>query len=259
MPTNLDPAAAGSADTIADHIDHLFRAMIRTPDTLATQGCFRYSTGEPHPFGNLAVFARSATPGEIVRDLGPFAAAPFPTAAMLLTDATPDQQAAITGLGYFKAESMPLMSVVPGALTPTTLPEGYGFREIDPASDMPAWSEAFAVGYGIPRPVADLFADVSRFPPGTIRYYSVEHGGKMVATSILYLHDGLAGIYGVSTVPEHRQRGLGAHATAEPLRQAWSMGYSTGLLQASEMGAPVYKRLGFSTHGHLPLFVRVPA
>jgi hypothetical protein len=33
----------------------------------------------------------------------------------------------------------------------------------------------------------------------------------------------------------------------------------TGLRQASEMGAPVYEGLGFRTHGHMGLHVRMPA
>ena len=79
-----------------------------------------------------------------------------------------------------------------------------------------------------------------------------------LAASMLYLHDGLAGIYGVATKPDHRGKGLGAHLTAEPLRTAWQEGYNTGLLQASAMGAPVYKRIGFRSHGDMALFVRVP-
>ena len=95
--------------------------------------------------------------------------------------------------------------------------------------------------------------------PGAARYYAVEFEGSLVATSLMYLHNGLAGIYAVATLPEHRRKGLAAHLTAEPLRQAWVMGYSTGLLQASEMGAPVYARLGFRTLGQMALLVHMPA
>ena len=49
-----------------------------------------------------------------------------------------------------------------------------------------------------------------------------------------------------------------AHLTAEPLRTAWTEGYNTGLLQASAMGAPVYARIGFRSHGDMALFVRMP-
>lgn len=50
-----------------------------------------------------------------------------------------------------------------------------------------------------------------------------------------------------------------SNGCAEPLRRAWDMGYTTGLLQASVMGAPVQARLGFRTRGHVALLARVPA
>ena len=74
----------------------------------------------------------------------------------------------------------------------------------------------------------------------------------------MYLQNGVAGIYAVSTAPDHRRKGLGAHATAEPLRIAAKLGYCVGILQASGPGQPVYRRLGFNEFGPIPLFVRMP-
>ena len=52
--------------------------------------------------------------------------------------------------------------------------------------------------------------------------------------------------------------GLGEHATAEPLRLAAKLGYGVGVLQSSEAGYPVYRKLGFTDCGGVPLFVRMP-
>ena len=74
----------------------------------------------------------------------------------------------------------------------------------------------------------------------------------------MYLRNGVAGIYAVSTVPNHRRKGLGAYATAEPLRIAAELGYRVGILQASGPGQPVYRGLGFNEFGQIPLFARLP-
>lgn len=259
MPRALPDDTLAAASTIADHFDHFFRTVFAADDVLKTPRCFRYVTGEPHPFGNMAIFSRDAGASDVSRDAALLRDGAFPSAIIFLDDGTPEQVGAVTDLGFMPAERMPAMSVTPDTLAPTELPEGFTLREITP-DDAEAWAVAVSDGYGLPLGVGSLFGvdRAEERAPGATAFYTVEHKGTMVATSLVYLHDGLAGVYGVATLPEHRGKGLGAHLTAEPLRRAWSRGYTTGILQASEMGAPVYTRIGFRTHGHLALFVHVP-
>lgn len=80
----------------------------------------------------------------------------------------------------------------------------------------------------------------------------------MVATSVLFLADGLAGIYCVATLPEEHGRGLGKHVTAEALRVAHRLGYGVGVLQSSTAGHSVYQSLGFRDFDTVPMFIRMP-
>ncbi|MBT8486897.1 MAG: GNAT family N-acetyltransferase [Phycisphaerae bacterium] len=258
-PCSLPATEPAAGNQIADHLDYFFRTVLAPDDALKSPTCFRYITGEPHPLGNLAVFNRAASPSDVIRDAEPLREAGVPTAIAFLDAGTPEQIAAASSLGFAAAESMPLMSVTPDRLAATKLPDGYTCREVMPA-EADAWARAVSDGYGLPRAIGRLFGvdRAAARAPGAAHYYAAEHEGRMVATSLVFLHDGLAGIYGVATLPEHRGRGLGGHLTAEPLRAAWRRGYTTGLLQASEMGAPVYTRLGFHTHGHMALLARVP-
>ena len=154
------------------------------------------------------------------------------------------------------------MAVDIDSLAPTRLPDGYRFAQITSTSDDPTWCEAFATGYVIPRRVADDFgprtaADLVK--SGAVKYYGIFNADTMVGTSMLYLDGSIAGVYCVSTLPEHRGKGLAAHATAQALRQVRALGYKTGILQSSAMGESVYRKLGFKQFGIMPLYVRVPA
>jgi predicted acetyltransferase len=52
-------------------------------------------------------------------------------------------------------------------------------------------------------------------------------------------------LYGVGTPPEHRGRGYGSALTVAGIKWGACNGASVAVLQASVMGAPVYRSLGF--------------
>jgi ribosomal protein S18 acetylase RimI-like enzyme len=123
-----------------------------------------------------------------------------------------------------------------------------------------AWAELLAEAYGLPALLGALCAETARFgndaPDSPMQLFAAFEYGQMLSTSQLFLHDGIAGIYCVTTHPDARGRGLGAAITAEPLKIAAKLGYRTTILQASTMGLPVYERLGFETVGGSALYLR---
>jgi GNAT superfamily N-acetyltransferase len=69
--------------------------------------------------------------------------------------------------------------------------------------------------------------------------------GKPVGVSLVFYSSGVAGIYGVGVHPDYRKRGIGTAITMAPLLQAKKKGYEISVLNASELGFPVYSHIGF--------------
>jgi GNAT superfamily N-acetyltransferase len=135
----------------------------------------------------------------------------------------------------------------------TSGPAGLTILPVEDHAALRAWSQLTCANFGIPEHGAqrcvELFADLGFDLP--IRSYLALLNGRAVGTSQLFLGAGVAGIYHVTCLPEVRGQGIGAALTLAPLRDARSMGYRTSILQASPMGYPVYRRLGFHAYGRL--------
>jgi ribosomal protein S18 acetylase RimI-like enzyme len=81
---------------------------------------------------------------------------------------------------------------------------------------------------------------------GDIRGYVAYLDENPVATSMLFLSSGVAGLYLVSTLPDYRRRGIGTIMALTPLHVAKNLGYRVGVLEATETGKPVYQKIGFT-------------
>lgn len=95
-------------------------------------------------------------------------------------------------------------------------------------------------------------------PDAQMAYFAGRMDGRIVATSALYTGTGLAGIYAVGTVPAARGRGYGRALTAAALREGRRRGYDSAALLSSELGEPVYRRLGFREVGSVSFFASPP-
>jgi ribosomal protein S18 acetylase RimI-like enzyme len=87
------------------------------------------------------------------------------------------------------------------------------------------------------------------------RLYLGRLHGRPVATNMLACAAGAASVLGVGTLSEARGQGIGTAITLQPYLDARGMGYHTGVLFATELGVPVYRRLGFREVGTISRYL----
>ena len=91
---------------------------------------------------------------------------------------------------------------------------------------------------------------VNGFGSGTSwHHYTAWLHDTPVGIASLLLHAGIAGIYGVTTLPEARKQGIGTALTRHTMLVAHSFGYRIAILAPSQMGLSLYRALGFQEMG----------
>jgi GNAT superfamily N-acetyltransferase len=242
---------------IARHYSDAFRLFaVHGPEGMLAEGAGwrRVVTRLNHFIANMAILDDGEDLAPLQASIEPLVTPAFPSSAMFVGgEVSPPAKSFLAGNGFGDQGSMPCMAVSIAKLRPTRIPGGAEFVEIG-ANEAEAWAKAMEQGFGLPEGLGPMCA--RGVADDSIRLFAAKEDGKILSTSMLFLHDGLAGIYCVATLPEARSRGLGAHVTAEPLRIAAKEGYETGILQSSQAGYPVYKKLGFEEVGSIPIFMR---
>lgn len=162
--------------------------------------------------------------------------------------------------GFQYAEGPPGMAADLVALDEdVTAPPELRIEQVGDPAMLMQWVSTLFRGFGLPEDGEDALFDVL-VGPGfdlPLRHYLGFLGDEPVATAELFLGAGVAGIYGVVTVPKARRRGIGAALTLAPLREARDLGYGVGILHSSEMALGLYRRLGFREYCKMGHYVWV--
>jgi GNAT superfamily N-acetyltransferase len=135
-------------------------------------------------------------------------------------------------------------------------PDGFSVRRVDSPEMMAEWSQVSAAGFEMTMEACKIYHDaylqhLAKTDNNAIHLIGY-HDGKPVTSSTLLIAGGIAGIYDISTPPEHRRRGFGSAITVATLNLARAKGERHVCCMASEMGLPIYARLGFNTHVDIP-------
>jgi ribosomal protein S18 acetylase RimI-like enzyme len=121
----------------------------------------------------------------------------------------------------------------------------------DPAVFAARAQPAFAVQAAAPpyaRTLPYAPSDSVPDPPGTFRL-GVRLRDKLVGQIAVNPRDGIAGIYSMGVAPRARGRGIATALTNEACRQAIELGCRYAVLNATDDGERVYRRVGFRSLG----------
>jgi ribosomal protein S18 acetylase RimI-like enzyme len=130
-----------------------------------------------------------------------------------------------------------------------SIPSKLIVQRVSDGEALKTWLRIMTVGSEIPEEGLKLLLDVvtkkGYKPDPSVHYYLGLLDDRPVATSLLFLGGGVAGIYNVATLREVRRQGIGNALTVIPLLEARALGYRIGTLQSTAMGLNLYRRLGF--------------
>jgi hypothetical protein len=105
----------------------------------------------------------------------------------------------------------------------------------------PLFAQTLEAGFEMPGAAASPWSKPAAFGPDMLGYIGYVNG-EPVATASAFLAHGVVDVEGVSCVEAHRGRGIGEAMTwaatlADPARPA--------MLMASDLGRPIYDRMGY--------------
>ena len=236
--TDVEAWRVTSAANLALQWEHLPRATgrhwARWDEMWAADGA------SPVAFSNSATLLRALderVAGAIVARLDQFYAQDDGGPWMLWSAwPTPD----LAPYGMRLAGYPPLMARLPA---PFSIMTDLRIIEAHDEAGLRDFDEAMIHGYPIPELAfpADRITD-ERVLGGPMRYFVGYHEDRPVACATTCLGDREVGVYMVATLPDARGKGYGAAITSAALA---ATPHLPAVLQASNLGQPVYARLGF--------------
>jgi ribosomal protein S18 acetylase RimI-like enzyme len=214
-------------------------------------GLLLVAGAHPHPMLNNAVRTDPAlAPSRVLERAAVFFGARGRGYALTLRDAERDRElydmAAAAGMTELLGPPAMVLRERPAE---PTLPSGTQIRLVRDADDVRDFaavaSDAWST-YGLPpEMVNSVFSCPEQMLTPHFVCMTAYDGPRPVAGALIVLSHGIAGVYWVSTREGVRGRGLGAACTAAVAREGFARGAAFVSLQATPMGEPIYRRLGF--------------
>lgn len=128
---------------------------------------------------------------------------------------------------------------------------GYSLKQVDTDSDRLEFARVVSESFEKEVELAEhMFGKMETLKSQDIIAYLVYDGEKAVASALTVISGEMAGIYWVGVVKDKRREGLGAYIVQAATNKGFEGGAKAVILQASEAGEHLYKKLGYTTFKH---------
>jgi hypothetical protein len=124
-------------------------------------------------------------------------------------------------------------------------PAGFDVEIVADASGLDTFRDIVARGFDMPIEIVRQLISTDTFDDPNISGVVGSVDGVAVSAALACISGITVGIYNVATPAEHRRRGYGAAVTWAAIEAGATHGSDHAALQASELGAPVYRAMGF--------------
>ena len=159
-----------------------------------------------------------------------------------------DLRAAAEAAGLHVLRDSPQM-ILTEAIDAPRPPQGGALRWARDPDELDRFVEVVDTAYqslGAPAGVIrESVVDTGRMTEPNVDTVLAEVDGEAVAAAQVVLSHGMGGVYYVGTLEQARGRGLGELVTAAVTARGFARGAAFVGLQASPMGEPIYRRMGF--------------
>lgn len=208
--------------------------------------CTFVATGIPAAFFNGAYVAgRAADPDRVVADaLAFFAEREVPWLLWVragVDDALLDagRRVGLTDAGGPPAMVLPSLEAMPAP------PDGLTLEVVADRAGVVVFRDLTTRGFEMPPEIAAVMIPDSLLSEPSIAMVVGSIDGTPVSCALLSVTGTTAGIYNVATPAEHRRRGYGAAVIWAAVAEGARRGCDHSVLQASELGEPVYRAMGY--------------
>jgi hypothetical protein len=162
--------------------------------------------------------------------------------------------------GLLRLGEMPAM-ILEHRLAEAVPPAGVDLRPVETAEDVHDYGAVMSVAYatyGMPLDVMPgMLSNLDTLRAPHIVAFLARIDGRPVAGAMTVVTHGVAGVYWVGTTPEARGRGLAELCTRAAGNAGFDLGGRIASLQASPMGEPVYRRMGYIVVTRYPYLVQM--